>query len=165
MKYNEYETHVYNSKKITMDNHKIVEYHDSYREQILAVWENSVLATHDFLTSTDFEEIKELVKGINFNDFQVFCLVNESGVLGFIGVVSRKVEMLFLDPGYFGQGLGQQLLNFAVKELNADKLDVNEQNTKALKFYQKFGFETFERTDKDDQGRNYPLLRMKLAVQ
>ena len=144
---------------------EIVEYNDSYREQILAVWENSVLVTHAFLTSSDFEEIKELAKGINFNDFQVFCLVNESVVLGFIGVVNKKVEMLFLDPEYFGQGLGQRLLNFAVKELNADKLDVNEQNTKALKFYQKFGFETFERTDKDDQGRNYPLLRMKLAVQ
>jgi putative acetyltransferase len=68
-----------------------------------------------------------------------------------------------LDPKYIGQGLGKKLLNFAVKELNADKLDVNEQNEKALKFYQKFGFETFERTNTDDQGRNYPLLRMQLV--
>lgn len=148
-----------------MNNNKIDEYNDNYREQILTIWENSVLATHDFLTPSDFEEIKELVKSINFNDFQVFCLTNENLVLGFIGVVNKKIEMLFLDPKYFGQGLGQKLLNFAVMELNADKLDVNEQNTKALKFYQKFGFETFERTDKDDQGRNYPLLRMKLAGQ
>jgi putative acetyltransferase len=115
------------------------------------------------LTPTDFEEIKELVSNINFNDFQVFCLTNENLVLGFIGVADKKVEMLFLDPKYFGQGLGQKLLNFAVNELNADKVDVNEQNTKAIKFYQKFGFETFERTDKDDQDRNYPLLRMKLV--
>lgn len=146
-----------------MNNSKIDEYNDNYKEQILSVWENSVLATHDFLASSDFEEIKELVKDINFNDFQVFCLTNENRVLGFIGVANKKIEMLFLDPIYFGQGLGQKLLNFAVTELNADTLDVNEQNTRALKFYQKFGFETFERTDKDDQGRNYPLLRMKLV--
>ncbi len=147
-----------------MDNCKLVEYNDSYREQMLAVWENSVLATHDFLSASDFEEIKESVKRINFNDFQVFCLVNESLVVGFIGVVNKKVEMLFLDPAYFGQTLGQRLLKFAVEELEADQLDVNEQNTKALRFYQKSGFEIVERTDRDDQGRNYPLLRMKLAL-
>lgn len=145
------------------DNFDINPYTDIYRQQVLTIWEKSVLATHDFLTSTDFEEIKELVSNINFNDFQVFCLIKENLILGFIGVANKKVEMLFLDPKYFGQGLGQKLLNFAVKELNADKLDVNEQNEKALKFYQKFGFETFERTNKDDQGRNYPLLRMRLV--
>ncbi|WP_297093112.1 GNAT family N-acetyltransferase [uncultured Draconibacterium sp.] len=144
------------------DHFEIKPYTDLYRQQILTVWEKSVLATHHFLTSTDFEEIKELVSNINFHDFQVFCLTNENMVLGFIGVADKKIEMLFLDPEYFGQGLGRKLLEFAVKELHANKLDVNEQNVNALKFYHKFGFETFERTDKDEQGRNYPLLRMKL---
>lgn len=143
----------------------IYPYADIHRQQVLTIWEKSVIATHDFLTPTDFIEIKELVHNINFNDFQVFCLISENVIAGFIGVAEEKIEMLFLDPKYFGQGLGYKLLNFAVKELNADKVDVNEQNKKALKFYQKFGFETFERTDKDDQDRNYPLLRMKLTGQ
>lgn len=52
-----------------------------------------------------------------------------------------------------------------MKELNTEKVDVNEPNKKALTFYQKFGFETFERTDKNDHGRNYPLLKIKLKVQ
>ncbi|QBR13850.1 GNAT family N-acetyltransferase [Sphingobacterium sp. CZ-2] len=108
--------------------------------------------------------MKELVRTINFNDLQVFCLVDGNEVAGFIGVADKKVEMLFIAPEYFGKGHGQKLLNFAVNELNADKVDVNEQNVKALKFYQKFGFEIFERTDQDDQGRNYPLLRLKLSM-
>ena len=144
-------------------NFVIKQYNEIYKQQVLAIWEQSVLATHDFLTRPDFQEIKQLVESINFNDLQVFCLTNENLVLGFIGVADKKIEMLFVDPKYFGQGLGQKLLSFAVSELTADKLDVNEQNIKALKFYQKFGFETFERTEKDDQGRNYPLLRMKLV--
>lgn len=142
----------------------ICSYSQQYRQEVLDVWERAVLATHDFLTPTDFDEIKELVANINFNDFQVFCLTNQNSVLGFIGVADKKVEMLFIDPKYFGQGIGKQLLTFAVEKLNADKVDVNEQNTKALKFYQKFGFETFERTGKDDQGRDYPILRMKLVT-
>jgi len=140
-------------------------YSEKYQEQILTIWEKSVLATQDFLTSTDFKEIKELVGNINFNDFQVFCLTKENLVLGFIGVADKKVEMLFLSPEYFGQGYGHKLLTFAIEKLSATKLDVNEQNTKALKFYQKFGFETYERTEKDEQGRDYPLLRMHYPKQ
>lgn len=143
--------------------YEISEYSNVYRSQIIAVWESSVLATHHFLSPSDFSEIRELVKSIDFNDFRVFCLINGGLVLGFVGVLNRKIEMLFLDPQYFGQGLGRRLLDFAVEELGADQLDVNDQNVKAVEFYKKFGFETVERTDKDDQGRNYPLLRMKLV--
>ncbi len=141
---------------------EIVPYADSLRPQILAIWEASVLATHTFLAPADFEEIKLMVAGIDFSDLQVFCLANDHQVVGFVGVADQKVEMLFLDPAYFGRGLGQKLLRYAVNELRATEVDVNEQNTKALEFYRKFGFEAFARTDADDQGRAYPLLRMRL---
>lgn len=144
-------------------NFKIKPYSDFYRPQILSVWEKSVLATHQFLSPNDFEEIKILVSNIDFNEFQVFCLVDDDLVAGFVGVTDQKVEMLFLHPQFFGKGLGRMLLEFAVHNLDASQLDVNEQNGKALEFYQKFGFKTFERTDRDDQGRNYPLLKMKLS--
>lgn len=57
----------------------------------------------------------------------------------------------------------QQLENFKGEpDERIGLFKVNEQNLKAIQFYKKYGFETFERTDKDDQGRHYPLLRMKL---
>ena len=141
---------------------EITPYDQKYKQQILTVWERSVLATHDFLTQADFSEIKELVQTINFDHFQVYCVTEDDFVIGFIGVDDKKIEMLFLDPTYFGQGLGKMLMDFALRELAADKVDVNEQNIKAVTFYKKAGFEILERTEKDDQGRDYPLLRMKL---
>ena len=141
---------------------EIKAYDQKYKQQILTVWERSVLATHDFLTPADFTEIKELVQAIDFYHFQVYCLAEDDSVIGFIGVADKKIEMLFLDPKYFGQGLGKKLMDFASKELAADKVDVNEQNIKAVTFYKNFGFEIVERTEKDDQGRDYPLFRMKL---
>jgi len=141
---------------------EIKAYDQKYKQQILRVWEHSVLTTHDFLTPSDFTEIKELVQTINFYHFQVYCLTEDDLVIGFIGVADKKIEMLFLDPKYFEQGLGKMLMNFAISELASDKVDVNEQNIKAVNFYKKSGFEIIERTEKDDQGRNYPLLRMKL---
>jgi putative acetyltransferase len=141
---------------------KIQKYSDKYREQVLSVWEKSVLATHDFLSQEDFQSIKEIVTTIDFNHFDVFCLVQDDQVLGFVGVAGQKTEMLFLDPNYFGQGLGKILMNYAINELSVDKVDVNEQNINAVNFYQHLGFNTYERTLKDDQGKDYPLLRMKL---
>jgi putative acetyltransferase len=141
---------------------EIVRYKDIYKDQLVSVWEKSVKATHHFLSPQDFISIKEIVRSIDFNAFEVYCLVEVSEVIGFIGVLERKVEMLFLDPDHFGQRLGKKLMDFALIELKADKVDVNEQNASAVKFYLKLGFKTYERTDKDDQGLDYPLLRMKL---
>jgi len=143
---------------------EIKAYDQKYKQQILKVWEQSVLATHNFLTPKDFTEIKELVQTINFDHFQVYCVTEDDFVIGFIGVDDKKIEMLFLDPKYFGQGLGKMLMNFAKSELAVEKVDVNEQNIKAVNFYKKSGFEIIERTEKDDQDRNYPLLRMKLKL-
>lgn len=82
---------------------KIEKYTDKDREQILNDWENSVLATHHFLTSTDFEEIKELVSDINFNDLQVFCITKENLALGFIGVADKKVKCTLSTPNISGR--------------------------------------------------------------
>ena len=144
---------------------EIVKYSDKLREQLLDVWEKSVLATHDFLSATDFQEIKNIVATIDFNAFDVYCLIDKNNVIGFLGTANKKVEMLFLSPEQIGKGLGKKLLNLAIHDLNADKVDVNEQNTKAVEFYSKFGFKTYERTDKDEQGKNYPLLRMELKTE
>jgi len=144
---------------------EIKKYNDAYRDQILAVWEKSVLATHHFLAPADFMEIKALVASIDFNRLEVYCLLHSGNVIGFTGVADRKVEMLFLHPDYFGRGLGKKLLDFALTELDADKLDVNEENSVALLFYIKAGFEPYDRSETDEQGRNYPILRMKLKTQ
>jgi putative acetyltransferase len=145
-------------------NFRIEAYTDSDRDQVLNAWEKSVVATHGFLNPTDFEEIKALVQNINFNHFDVYCLKQNNRVAGFIGVAEHKIEMLFFSPEFIGKGLGRKLTNFAITKLKADKVDVNEQNTNAVKFYEKLGFKTYERTDNDDQGKEYPLLRMKLET-
>lgn len=147
-----------------VQNFRIEPYTDNDRKEVIKVWEKSVSATHEFLNSSDFNEIKNLVKKMNFNDFEVYCLKRNSEIAGFIGVAKRKIEMLFLLPEYIGKGLGRKLTDFALSELNADKVDVNEQNTDAVKFYEKLGFKTYERTEKDDHGKEYPLLRMKLKT-
>ncbi|MES2380620.1 MAG: GNAT family N-acetyltransferase [Bacteroidota bacterium] len=141
---------------------ELIPYKENFREELIAVWEKSVSATHHFVTPEEVARLKELVKQIDFNSFSVYCLVAESKVLGFLGVEDQVIESLFLDPDYIGQKLGTKLMNFAINELKADKVNVNEQNLDAIKFYSKFGFVTYERTEKDDYGNDYPILKMKI---
>ncbi|MBN9338078.1 MAG: GNAT family N-acetyltransferase [Chryseobacterium sp.] len=143
-------------------NYRIVKYKDSHKTEILSVWEQSVKATHHFLMESDFEQYKKILQNFDFKDLDVFCLEENEKVVGFIGIHSEKIEMLFLSPDYIGKGLGRQLIDFAFSNFDIRYVDVNEQNPKATEFYQKIGFEIFDRSEKDDLGKPYPILKMKL---
>lgn len=144
-------------------NFRIAEYNDRYRDQVLAVWEASVRATHNFLISEDIDFFKSIVTTIDFNQFEMrLALSEDDKVLGFLGVADKKLEMLFLRPDAIGKGIGRALTRFAIDELNVNEVDVNEGNTNAVAFYQHFGFEQYDRTHLDSSGKPYPILMMGL---
>lgn len=128
---------------------------------IISLWERSVEATHDFLLQEDFEFYKSLVPRF-FPQAEAIYVYEEDGVIkGFLGVSETEIDMLFADPAYFGQGVGKQLLTFAIEELKLAKVDVNEQNTKAYEFYQHFGFQLVSKSDADGFGKPYPILHLE----
>jgi putative acetyltransferase len=141
--------------------YQIEKYKSEFKDAILKVWERAVIATHHFLRADDFVEIKGMLQQFDFSELNVFCLMKDDEVIGFIGLHEKKIEMLFLDPDYIGKGLGKQLMNFAMMNFNADEVDVNEGNDAAKTFYERCGFNVFGRTEKDDAGRDYPILKMK----
>ena len=143
----------------------ILPYNRSLKDQVYTVWERSVAATHHFLKPEDFTFFKDIVKEIDFTEFNVFCAMDDEVVKGFLGVVDNKIEMLFVAPEYFGMGIGKSLLTYAMEELKATEVDVNEQNEKAVSFYKAYGFEPYGRTEKDSSGKDYPILKMKLILE
>lgn len=138
-------------------------YREDYREAVVNTWESSVRATHHFLKDEDIEFFKSFVSGMDFNSMSVYCGINEQReVVGFLGVDNHKLEMLFLHPDHIGKGLGKAMLDYAVQHLEANELDVNEDNQNAVAFYSKNGFEIIDRTPIDGTGKPYPILKMKL---
>ena len=83
--------------------------------------------------------------------------------VAFMGIQDNKIEMLFVSPAHFGEGIGKRLVSIAIQEHGATLVDVNEQNPKAADFYEHLGFKTFRRDAVDDQGNPFPILRMSLA--
>ena len=132
-------------------------------EELTRVWEASVRATHDFLPNSYILLLKDLVLTRYLDAVMLICTKDSrQRITGFAGVAAGKVEMLFIDPAHRGQGLGKQLLGYALEHMNADTLDVNEQNSQALGFYFKQGFEVIGRSELDGMGQPYPLLHMRL---
>ncbi|NMZ51339.1 GNAT family N-acetyltransferase [Pseudomonas poae] len=131
--------------------------------ELTRIWEDSVRATHDFLPDSYIVLLKNLVLTRYLDAVMLVCTRDtRQRITGFAGVAAGKVEMLFIDPQHRGQGLGRQLLRYAIEHLNAQALDVNEQNPEALGFYLKQGFEVVGRTAHDGLGQPYPLLHLRL---
>lgn len=136
---------------------------DEY-EEITELWEASVRATHDFLAESDIQFFKPLIRNEFLSAVDLRCAKDSEGKIhGFLGVADGNIEMLFVAPDSFGKGVGKLLLNYAIKELGATKVDVNEQNINALAFYKHMGFTVVSRSPVDGFGKPYPLLHMQIS--
>lgn len=134
---------------------------------LLAVWESSVRATHEFLGESDIEEIKgfvpQAVRGVE-------TLVVAWGPsptngrrqpVGFMGVDNGRLEMLFARASARGHGIGSALMEVGIRELGVRELIINEQSPQAVGFYQRHGFSAYKRTECDEEGRPFPLVYMR----
>lgn len=133
-------------------------------EQLTAVWESSVRATHLFLSDAEIENIKTYIPQALANVARLIVMEDEEGIpVAFMGIEGQKLEMLFVSSQKRGQGLGKRLLRYGIEKYGINELGVNEQNPLAKGFYEHMGFEVCQRTDEDEQGNPYPVLYMKLA--
>ena len=131
--------------------------------RLLAIWEQSVRATHTFLSEEEILQIKPYVPQALAGVARLLLAMQEDGTpIGFMGVDSGKLEMLFLNPNLRRQGYGRKLVQKGITEYGVSEVTVNEQNPEAIKFYEAMGFRTYKHSECDDQGGPYPLYYMKL---
>lgn len=57
--------------------------------------------------------------------------------------------------------LGRRLMTLAAERYGVRELTVNEQNPQAVGFYEHLGFSVWKRTERDEEGGEYPLLYMR----
>lgn len=135
---------------------------DTLIETLTALWDSSVRATHHFLTEDDIQKLIPFVK-TGLSDITTLVVVNDNHVpVAFMGIDRNKIGMLFVSPDYFGKGIGRELAELGMARYGVRYVDVNEQNPQAAGFYRHLGFEIFERTELDEQGNPFPILKMKL---
>ena len=137
---------------------------DTYLQPIIQLWEANVKVTHTFLTEEEIQNIKQYVpQAVEHVPHLCIALSEKGELLGFIGVADQRLEMLFIQVNARGQGIGKQLLRYAIKNFAVKEVTVNEQNPQAIGFYEHLGFVTYKRTELDEECQPYPLLYMKLV--
>ena len=68
--------------------------------------------------------------------------VYDDGIIkGLIHLEGREVKELYVDAFFENQGIGGELLRFAVADFGADHLWALEKNVSALRFYARHGFQ------------------------
>lgn len=131
-------------------------------KSLLNLWEQSVRKTHLFLAEGDIEFYRPFV-----NEFipklDLHVIRSASGQIeAFMGLSDDHIEMLFVLPSKRKNGLGSRLLDFAIHEKGVCKVDVNEQNTDAVNFYTRRGFNIISRDPTDAFGKPYPILHLEI---
>jgi putative acetyltransferase len=128
---------------------------------LIEIWEASVRASHDFLSEADISHFKGRILDEFFDLVDLYSHKNETRkTLGFLGISPDKIEMLFILPEQQGKGIGKLLLNFAITQKGITKVDVNEQNPRAVGFYKKRGFQIIHRNALDAEGKPFAILEM-----
>lgn len=126
--------------------------------EFLKIWEDSVRATHPFLSNSEVEQIKKYVPQALSNVEHLITAEDDNGKpFAFMGTENVRLEMLFISPHERGKGNGRQLLQYGIQNYSVREVTVNEQNPQAVGFYERMGFKTYKRTAYDEEGDPYPM--------
>ena len=108
-------------------------------EAVAALWLAANLQAHAFIPAQYWREHYRPVRGL-LAQAEVY-VYEVSGVLqGFIGLDGDYIPGLFVQPGAQSRGIGKALLDFAKAGRPSLSLQVYQNNTGALRFYQREGF-------------------------
>ncbi len=131
--------------------------------KLVAIWERAVRATHTFLAEEDIVFYKSVVSEA-LSGMEVWEAVDSAGEpVGFMGLDGKNIEMLFVDADQHGKGVGRMLVIHAIDLKGNDlKVDVNEQNEGAARFYNRMGFVQTSRSELDGSGNPFPILHLEL---
>lgn len=137
---------------------------DKLIDALTTLWEASIRSTHHFLTEDHIQKLTPFVKmGLSGIETLIVARDNQKPI-AFMGIEAGRIEMLFVSPDYFGKGLGRELAELGISQYGVRYVDVNEQNSQTVGFYRHIGFEVFERTELDEQGNPFPILKNEITL-
>lgn len=86
-------------------------------EKLLRVWEDSVRATHIFLSDGEIINIREYVPQALTGIAHLIIAEDDAGEpVAFMGIQEGSLEMLFIENAQRGKGLGRKLLEYGIEK-------------------------------------------------
>ncbi len=76
----------------------------------------------------------------NPDKLEDILVYDDKFVKGLISVDDHEIKELYVDPFFEGTGIGGKLLEYAISEYHCKELWVLDKNSRAKKFYNRYGF-------------------------
>lgn len=108
--------------------------------KVADIWLDTNIKAHNFILAQYWESNYEPVKEMLLQA-EVYVYENNGEIQGFIGLNGEYVEGIFVCDRLQSQGIGKLLLDFVKKNRTELSLHVYQKNIRAIRFYQREGFE------------------------
>lgn len=113
------------------------EYNDL--DEVMSIWLLANTEAHSFIGAdywrNNYEFVKEMIPKA-----EVFVAEADGKIKGFIGLTDTYIAGIFVKKTEQSKGLGKELLHAAMETRDILNLNVYKKNTRAVMFYQYFGF-------------------------
>lgn len=91
--------------------------------QLVEVWEDSVKATHLFLSNEEIENIKKYIPQAISDISHLIIAKNDNNTpIAFMGIENEKLEMLFIRNNERGKGLNTRKNKGGIKHVRTFKM-------------------------------------------
>lgn len=107
--------------------------------QLLQIWLEVNIKTHDFIVKEYWEEQYDNVKELLPNS-EIYVYEENEKIVAFVGLIENYIAGIFVSFSFQSKGIGKKLLDY-IKEFKKElSLNVYVKNISAIKFYQREGF-------------------------
>ena len=130
-------------------------------DRVADIWLDTNLKTHYFISAQYWKSNFELVKELMLQA-EVYVYENDQKIQGFTGVRDKYIEGIFVEDEMQSRGIGRLLLNHIKDKKHKLSLNVYQKNIRAIRFYQREGFEIQrEDLDEDTGEKEYVMIWMQ----
>ena len=120
-------------------------------DKVMDIWMKSTIKAHDFISKEYWQNNYNTVKEVYIPLSETFVYKDVQGIKGFISVINNEfIGALFVDIDFQGNGIGKQLIDYAVSKYGKLQLAVYKENKKSVEFYINRGFKIIEEQINDD---------------
>lgn len=109
-------------------------------DSVADIWLDTNRKAHAFIPASywerNFTAVKEMLPLA-----EVYVYETDQGIQGFLGLNGEYIEGIFVSEGVQSNGIGKLLLNHAKDRTPALRLNVYQKNVRAIRFYQREGFQ------------------------